>query len=156
MTPVKPMNYIFTGILSRLGVLLLFTIALIALVTILFDVNIANKNLPLFIAILILTFAMFYVIGMFVANALKGAKSSQSLLYVVFFGLLLMGNAFIPIEAMPDIMRTIAQNTPTIYAATLLQSAWLGRDIFYGHSFIAVIIYTVVFSLLSIKFFKYE
>ena len=156
MTPVKPINYILTGILSRLGVLLIFTMILIVATNIAFDVNIANKNWLLFVSILILTFVMFYVIGMFVANALKGARNSQSLLYVVFFGLLLMGNAFVPVDAMPDIVRTIAGNTPTIYAANVLQSAWLGTDILYGHSLIAVIAYTVVFGLLTTAFFKYE
>jgi len=156
MTPVKPATYILTGILSRIGVLLIFAAAFLAVTSTVFDFSIGNRNWVAFIGVLILTFGMFYLIGMFFANVLKKAKTSQSVLYVVFFGLLLLGNAFFPIEAMPDAVQVIAQNAPTVHAMNLLQSAWLDTGLFYGHSFIAVVGITVVFGLLSIKFFKYE
>jgi len=62
----------------------------------------------------------------------------------------------LPLGAMPDILQTIANNLSPMFAINILQSAWLGTDIFYGYSFIAVVAITVVFALLSIKFFKFE
>jgi len=156
MTPVKSATYIFTGVLSRISVLLVFVIAFLTVTTFALDFSIGNRNWVIFISVLILTFAMFYLIGMFIANALKNVKTSQSVLYIVFFGLLFLGNAFFPIEAMPDIMQTVAQNTPTVYAISLLQSAWMGTDLLYGHNLIAVVGITAVFGLLSVKFFRYE
>ncbi|MCL2753889.1 MAG: ABC transporter permease, partial [Defluviitaleaceae bacterium] len=101
MTPVKPLQYIFTGIASRVGVLLLFAASFIAVSVIFFDLSITDINWALFVGVLLLAFIMFYLIGMFVANALKNAKGSQSLTYVVFFGLLAIGGIFFPIEVMP-------------------------------------------------------
>ena len=156
MTPATPNVYIFTGILSRLGALFALTVTLTAVMVIFFDVSLSGRNWPLFLAILILTFIMFYLISMFVANALKGAKNSQNLAYVVFFLLLILGGLMLPLGAMPDVLQTIANNLPPMFAINILQSAWMGTDIFYGHSFIAVAVITVVFALLSIKFFKFE
>ena len=156
MTPIKPAAYILSGVLSRIAVLFAFVAIFLAVTAFAFNFNIGSRNWIVFLGVLILTFAMFYLIGMFVANVFRSAKTSQSILYVVFFALLLLGNAFFPIEAMPDIMQTIAQNTPTVYAITLLQSAWMGADLFYGHNFIVVAVITAVFGALSLVFFKYE
>jgi ABC-2 type transport system permease protein len=156
MTPVKPTIYILSGVFSRLAVLFAFVAIFLTVTVLAFDFNIGSRNWVAFIGVLILTFGMFYLIGMFFANVLKNAKTSQSVLYVVFFGLLLLGNAFFPIDAMPEAVQTIAQNTPTVHAMNLLQSAWLDTGLFYGHNFIAVAGITIVFGLLSIKFFKYE
>jgi len=156
MTPVKPLQYIFTGIASRVGVLLLFAASFIAVSVIFFDLSITDINWALFVGVLLLAFIMFYLIGMFVANALKNAKGSQSLTYVVFFGLLAIGGIFFPIEVMPDVLQTVARVLPPAYAITSLQSAWLGEGLFQGHYFIAMIASTLIFGALSIKFFKYE
>jgi ABC-type multidrug transport system permease subunit len=121
-----------------------------------FDVSLSGRNWPLFLAVLVLTFIMFYLISMFIANALKGAKNSQNLVYVTFFLLLTVGGLMLPLGAMPDMLQTVANNLPPMFAINILQSAWMSTDIFYGHSVIAVTAITAVFALLSIKFFKFE
>jgi len=156
MTPATSKTYIFTGILSRLIALFVLTVTLTIVMVIFFDVSLSGRNWPLFLAVLVLTFIMFYLISMFIANALKGAKNSQNLVYVTFFLLLIVGGLMLPLGAMPDILQTIANNLPPMFAINILQSAWMGTDIFYGHSFIAVTAITAVFALLSIKFFKFE
>jgi len=156
MTPVKPITYIHTGIMIRLGVVLIFAVMFSMFTSIFFDLNMTNRNWFSILGVLVLVFAMFYFIGMFLANVFKNARTSPNALNIVFWVFILLSNAFFPIEAMPDIMQTITQNTPTIYAISLLQSAWLGTDILYGNSLIIVSCITVVFGLLSLKFFKYE
>ncbi|MCL2201755.1 MAG: ABC transporter permease [Oscillospiraceae bacterium] len=156
MTSASPKIYVFTGILSRLGALFVLAAALTAVMVIFFGLSLSHRNWLLFTAMLILVFIMFYLISMFVANALKGAKNSQNLAYVTFFLLLIVGGLMLPLGAMPGVLQTIANNLPPMFAINVLQSAWLGTDIFYGHSFIAVVAITAVFGLLSIKFFKFE
>jgi len=60
------------------------------------------------------------------------------------------------LQSMPEVLRTVASWLPSAFAITSLQSAWMGMDILNGHYFIAMIATTVVFGLLSVKFFKYE
>ena len=163
MTPVKPITYIFTGIMSRLAVLFTFAAIFITVSVTIFDVEIGSRNWAIFIGALVLVFIMFYLMGMFFANMLKNAKNSQSALYIVFFGFLLLLNGFILADNMPRVVRTILQHSPTVYAANVLQSAWMGDFrtgfgfiIFDDISLLIVLGLTAVFGLLSVKFFKYE
>ena len=156
MTPVKPVNYITAGILSRLAVLVVFTITFIGISAISFDVDIAGRNWLLFGGVLLLVFAMLYLFSMFIANVMKRAKTSQNLLYVVFFGMLFLSGAFFPTDQMPAALRVIAENTPAVFSINILQYAWQGTNLFYGYSFIAVSALTVLFGVLSVKFFSFE
>jgi len=155
MTPAKPNSYILTGILSRICVLFFMAMALLAVMGIAFDKNLSGRNWLLFVAVLLLTFIMFYLISMFLANMTKGAKRSEGVIYIAFFGMLLFG-VWIPIQILPDALQTIVNALPHITAINLLASAWTGEDIFSGHNFIAVIAYTAIFGVLSVKFFKFE
>jgi len=155
MSPVRPFHYLVSGILLNIGVLLVFTAALVIVAVTIFDINVAGRNWALVIAMLLLAFAMFYVLAMFVANALKKAKNSQTLSYVVFGGMIAAINLFIA-DGVPSFLQEIAGNTPIAYATTVLQAAWVGTDLFYGHDFIAMMACIVVLGLLSVKFFKYE
>jgi len=155
MTPVTAKFYILTGILSRIFVLFLMAAALLAVMGIAFDKSLSNRNWLLFITILLLTFIMFYLIGMFLANLTEGAKRSEGVLYIAFFGMILFG-FWIPVQFLPDTVQTVINALPHISAINVLSSAWTGENIFRGHYLIAVITYTVVFGLLSVKFFKFE
>jgi len=156
MTPVKSSTYLITGILIRLGVILTFSGLFSVVATTAFGLSLANRNWFMILGVLTLVFAMFYFIGMFLANVFKNPRTSQSFLNIIFWLFLLLGNAFMPIDAIPEILRVVSANTPTVYAIELLQSAWIGTGLLEGHSFIVVAGITVVFGVLSAKFFKYE
>jgi len=155
MSPVKPLHYIVSGIVLNIGVLVVFASALIIVAAVLFDIDITSKNWALIIALLLLIFTMFYVMGMFVANMLKKAKNSQSLSYVVFGGMIVVVN-MLAIDSLPNFIQVIIRNTPITYATNVLLAAWLGTGLFNGHDFIGMMACVVVLGLLSVKFFKYE
>ena len=155
MSPVKPFHYLVSGILLNIGVLLGFTVALVIVAVAIFDINVAGRNWALIIAMLLFAFAMFYVLAMFVANALKKAKNSQTLSYIVFGGMIVAINLFFA-DGVPSFLQEIARNTPITYASNVLQAAWVGTDLFYRHDFIAMMLCIVVLGWLSIRFFKYE
>ena len=155
MSPVKPFHYLVSGILLNIAVLLLFATALIAVGVTIFDVPVADRNWALIIAMLLLVFAMFYVLAMFVANVLKKGKNSQTLSYVVFGGMIVAINVLIA-DGMPNMLQQIARNTPIAYATNVLQSAWSGTNLLYGHDFIAMLAFIAVLGLLSVRLFKYE
>jgi len=156
MTPVAPSTYLLTGIIIRLGVIVAFAGLFSVVTSVAFGLSLLNRNWLIILGVLMLTFTMFYFIAMFLANVFKSPRTSQSALNIIFWIFLLLGNLFMPTNAMPEILCVISQNTPTVYALNLLQSAWLGADLFYGHSFIVVIGITIAFGVLSAKFFKYE
>jgi len=156
MTPVSPATYLLSSILTRLAVLAIFVATFLSFNVLFFDVSLANRNwFAIFIA-LILIFAMLYFIGMFLANFLKNTRTTQSILHITFWALLLLMNGFFHGEILPNVLQVILENTPTLYALALLEAAWLDTGLFVGHDFIVVLGITFVFGLLSIKFFKYE
>ena len=156
MTPVKPWHHIAAGLLSRIGVLTAFTTVLIAVLAFGFDMNLADRNWGLLFAVSSLSFIMFYLIGMFIANVSNNAKKSQGLAMAAYFFFLTLGGVMFPIQNMPEALQTIASWVPSTFAITSLQNAWMGIDIFTGHYLIAMIATTVVFGVLAVKFFKYE
>ena len=156
MTAVKPWHYIATGIVSRLGIMFLFVGVLVAVMHLGFDMSLSERNWTLLISLSVLTFVMFYLIGMFIANLSKNAKMSQGLAMAAYFLLLTLGGMMFPIENMPEGLQSIANFLPTAFAITTLQNAWMGTSILDGYYLIAMIATTVVFGLLSVKFFKYE
>jgi len=159
MTPVEPVHYITTGILSRIGVLLLFAATFIIIGATMFELEIPAINTtiwPIFLGVLILSFIMLYLVGMFFANLLKNAKTAQNSLFVVFFGLLLLGGFWFPLGGLPEFVQTISDWIPPSLVVNSLQAAWQGTDLFAGHHFFALLGSIVVFGLLSLKFFKYE
>jgi len=155
MSPVKPVHYLISGILLNISVLLGFTSVLVVVAGAILDMNVVSRNWALIVIVLLLVFTMFYVIGMFTANILKKAKNAQSLLYVVFIGMIVVVNLLV-MDNMPNFIQVIIRNTPITYATNILQAAWVGTDLFYGHDFIAMMVCIVALGLLSIKFFKYE
>jgi len=155
MSPVKPVHYLVSGILLNIGVLLFFTFLLVVVAVVIFDISITGRNWALIVAVLLLIFTMFYVLSMFVANALKKAKHSQSLLYVVFIGMIVVANLLV-MDNLPNFIQVIIRNTPITYATNALQAAWMGTDLFYSHDYIAILACVLVLGLLSVKFFKYE
>jgi len=158
MTPVRSSHYVFTGMVSRYIVLIIFSILLILFASVAVDVDggLAGINCPLFFGALTLVFVMFYPIGMFVANALKNAKASQNLVYIVFFGLLVLGGVWFPVALMPQPLQTLHSFLPISYGGGLLVTAWQGADILQGHYLLATLGVAVAFCLLSVKFFKFE
>jgi len=158
MTPVSSKDYIITGMLSRYIVLITFATALILFAGLVLNIEgvLVNRNWLLFFAMLTLVFAMFYPIGMFVANALKSAKGSQSLVYIVFFGLLVLGGVWFPVALMPQLLQNVHSVLPIAYGGQLLTNVWQGESILQGHYLITTAAVAALFSLLSIKFFKFE
>lgn len=156
MTPVKPWHYIVTGILSRIAILIGFTGVLVGVMHVVFDMSLTDRNWLLLLGITSLAFIMFYLIGMFIANVSQNSKMSQGLAMAAYFLLLTVGGVLFPIANMPYALQTVASWLPSAFAITSLQNAWMGMDILSGHYLVTMIATTVVFGLLSVKFFKYE
>ena len=156
MTRVKPSTYILTGFFSRLGVIFAFTAAFIILGSAIFGLSLTGRNWLAFTFVLVLLYAMFYFMGMFVANVMKDGKQSQSMLYVVFFGFIFLINVIGILHTLPTTVQVMIQNLPVFYSVDLLHRAWMDFGLFGSHEMFITLGLTVVFGALSIKFFKFE
>ena len=144
-------NFFVQLIVASLTITFLFVFSIIR-----YDLTLAGKNIFLFIGFLILIFIMCYFIGIFLANLTKDPRSSQSISLGVYFFFLFLGGVMFPLEFMPGFVQKIANLLPTTHGGQLLQLAWENQNIFASPHFIVVLISTLVFGALAVKFFKYE
>jgi len=156
LTPVKPAAYLLSGYLFRLAIAVVLIGSFVGIAALVFDLDLSNPNWVGFALMVWLTFTMFYVMGMFVANVFKVAKTAQGALFAVFFGFIFIVNIVTGLGDLPVFIQRIIENMPVVYGINVLQYAWFGMDLFSGHSLIGVIGLTAVFGMLSVKFFKFE
>ena len=156
LTPVKPTTYLLAGYLFRLGVMSFLISAFIGIAAVIFDLDLANPNWGGFVLMLWLSFTMFYVMGMFVANVFKTAKTAMGALFAVFFGFIGIIQFIAQFGNLPSFAQIILENMPVVYVVNVLQSAWLGTNLFSGHDLLAIVLLTIIFGGLSVKFFKFE
>ncbi|MCL2372651.1 MAG: ABC transporter permease [Defluviitaleaceae bacterium] len=154
MTPVTTGHYIISGVLLRIFAATLLTGGLIAFGIFVYNMDVSAASWHTFIPMLLLIFAMFYTLSMFLANVCKKAKTSQNLCMVIMFAMIILLN--VATADLPDILQNLTRLIPTQFAIELLVSAWNGTGIFQGFYFYVAVGATILFGLLSMKTFKFE
>lgn len=155
-TPVKKSHYIIANFIVQLLVMLLTILTLCVIATVKFGVNLVGHNMLKFSGGLILSFLMCYFIGMFIGSICEDPKSSQSVSMFVYFVCIFLGGFTFPIEFMPSGLKTVANMIPTTHAVKMVQRIWNDIPNYDSHHMYVVLAFTVVFGLLTVKFFKYE
>ena len=121
---------------------------------ILHNINILGGWHLIILAILLSSASMF-AIGFFVASIFKDGKHAQIMSYVIYFLMIFLSGATIPLEIFPEGMRTIANTLPLTHAVTFLQNVFGGQDIRYQVTEI-LILFGVVAACLSIGIWSYK
>lgn len=155
-TPVKKSHYIIANFMVQLLVMILTIFSLCAIATIKFGVDLRGHNILAFLGGLILSFLMCYFIGMFIGSVCEDPKSSQSVSMFVYFVCIFLGGFTFPIEFMPSGLKNVAYMIPTTHAVKFVQQIWINLPAYNSYHMYVVIAFTVVFGILTIKFFKYE
>ena len=99
----------------------------------------------------------FFSFGFLIGSLFKTARITYSVNTTVFFSMIFLSGAAIPLDLLTPFMRHIAQFIPLTYVVNLLRDAWLGRGL--GASWPNVAILTVFFAacaVVSSKAFKWE
>lgn len=155
-TPTKKIHYIAANFLVQLLVLVLTIGILCTIASLKFGVNLMAHHLAKFIGVLVVSFLMCYFIGMFIGSVCEDPRSSQSVSMFVYFVCIFLGGFTFPIEFMPDGIKTVAYVIPTTHAVKIVQRVWNGLSIYDSYHMYVVLGFTLLFGLLTIKFFKYE
>jgi ABC-2 type transport system permease protein len=79
-----------------------------------------------------------FSMGFFIAAAFKNGKTAQVVSYVVYFVMLFLSGATVPLELMPDNMRTAANALPLTHVVDLLQGTFHGQAV--GEQVVAIIV----------------
>ncbi len=101
--------------------------------------------------------ASIFSIGLFIAGFTSNAKAALAISYVVYFPMLFLSGATIPIEIMPSAVVTISKILPLTYGVQLLKGLWFGGN--FGDYLLEFGVFAaifVVFTGLAMKTFRWE
>lgn len=98
-----------------------------------------------------------FSIGLLIASVFKNAKTATAIANIIYFPMIFLSGATIPIELMPEAVQKGANILPLTHAVNVLKSAWLNKPFAeYSVSFFILLAIFVVCSLLSVICFKWE
>ena len=156
VTPVSPMKLLVV----QLVVNLIYAVASLVLVygvcALCFGVRIRG-SIGLFIGAYLLVLVSIYSIGMMIASIAPNIKTANLLCSLFYFPMLLLSGATLPYEIMPGFMQKAMDFLPLTQGIKLLKAASLGLPA--DNMLVPVIVMlalTVVCTVLSLKFFRWE
>ena len=156
VTPASPL----TLLLAQLVVNVMLTIMGLALLVLegalFFDLHMAD-NWAAFVPVVLLVLVSTFSIGFLIASWAPNERTATMVAMLVYFPLIFLSGATLPIELMPEVLQNATKVLPLTWGVDLLQGAWvegaapnwtLGIAILAGT--------TVVCSSLSIRFFRWD
>ena len=155
-TPMHPLTYIASDLLTNmvmtiLGMVLLFTVGWL-----LYRVHFDGNILLLLFAVVLSGLAM-SSIGYLIASIAAGARVAQVIGMVIFYPMMFLSGAGMPIELLPPSLQRISDFLPLTYVARLLRGLWFGET-FVDHLIEIVVLagILVVFGGAAAHFFRWE
>ena len=155
-TPMRPMTYIVSDIVANLVTTLLGMIGLVVIGWLLYHVRFEGQVISVFLAVVFCGLAMFSS-GYLIAGLAPGARSAQVIGMVIFYPMMFLSGASIPLEVMPETIQRISNFLPLTYVVRLLRGLWFGDA--WGEYILETVVLgcvLVVCTALAARFFRWE
>lgn len=155
-TPLSPVYVIISQISVSLimtvgGMLLLFVTAKLV-----FDLHFAGSFLPVTAVFLLSTLSIFSL-GFLVAAVAPNMRAATAIAYLIYFPMLFLTGATIPLEIMPELMQKIAGVLPVTHVVRAMKAVWLGGSISSVYSSVLILAGVMAICLLlALRFFRWE
>jgi len=156
VTPMRPIAYIAADVLTNLTMTILGMIVLVAVGWGLYRVHFEGNILSLALGIILSALAMF-CFGYLIASVAVGARMAQVIGMVIFYPMMFLSGAGMPIEILPATVRRISDFLPLTYAARLIRGLWFGEAWSDHLGEVAVLLgILVIFGALAARLFRWE
>jgi ABC-2 type transport system permease protein len=155
-TPLHTFPYILADVSTNLGMTLLGMVGLVLFGWLLYHVRFEGQVLSVTVAVIFCGLAMFSV-GYMIASVAPGTRAAQVIGMVIFYPMMFLSGATIPLEVMPEGIRRVADFLPLTYAVRLLRGLWFGEDWSDHLSEVAVLgVVLLVCTAIAARFFRWE
>jgi ABC-2 type transport system permease protein len=124
-TPLRRWQLVGSNVLMRLLIALAQSVIIVAVGTIAFGVEISG-NLLLMATFVTLGAVTFLALGYVVASFASTEDSANGMTSMIQFPMMFLSGAFFQIEAMPDVLQTVARVIPLTYLADALRQVMVG------------------------------
>jgi len=155
-TPMRPLTYILADIVANLVTTLLGMMGLVIIGWLLYRVQFEGQVMAVILAVVFCGLAMFSI-GYLIAGLAPGARTAQVVGMVIFYPMMFLSGASIPLEIMPETIQRIADFLPLTYVVRLLRGLWFG-DAWGEHLLETAVLAGVllVCTALAARFFRWE
>jgi ABC-2 type transport system permease protein len=134
---------------SLIGMILLIIVGLVA-----FDLRFGGNWLAVLGAFTLSALA-FIASGYLIAGLAPTARIAQVVGQLVYFPMMFLSGAAVPLQLMPDAVRNAAELLPMTMMVRLLQDLWFGNG-WYVTGILFMVVLLVVGTILSARTFRWE
>ncbi|MGC8943002.1 MAG: ABC transporter permease [Caldisericia bacterium] len=149
-------QFVVNFVLTLLGLILLFVFG-----KIIFNLKFYG-NVFIFSFVFVLSTLSIFSIGFLIASLIKDPRTANTIAYIIYFPMLFLSGATMPLESMPKVMQTVSKILPLTYIVDLFKRSWLNTDIFwlkmnlsYTIDILILLFITFICFFISIKTFKW-
>lgn len=155
-TPIKPLDILVSQLIVNAIITLIGSALLIIIGKIIYDLRFLGNVLEVLLGMLLIIFSIFSI-GLFIAAITKNAKAAQAISFVLYFPMLFLSGATLPLRFMPDVIISISKFLPLTYGVELLQGLWLGGSLLEYLPQIGILLGVfILFGTISLITFKWE
>jgi ABC-2 type transport system permease protein len=155
-TPLRPLTYILADVTTNLVMTLLGMIGVVLVGWLLYRVRFEGQPVSVILAVILSALAMF-AIGYLIASLAPTARAAQVISMVIFYPMMFLSGAGMPLEILPATIRRISDFLPLTYVARLLRGLWFGEA--WGDHLLEVAVLggiLVVCTALAARLFRWE
>ena len=153
-TPAHPRTLVAAHLVVQLAIVTLAAIAAVLIARVVF--SIALPQSPGWFAV---SFALgawsLLSIGLLIGAVVSTASTGQGLGMLSYFPLLFFAGVYVPLEIMPDTIRTISGYTPAGAAVQALSESWVGGSPATA-GVVVMLVYAVTASMLAVRLFRWQ
>lgn len=155
-TALRPLTYIAADVVANLVMTLLGMLGLVVVGWLLYRVQFEGNAVAVACAVVFGGLGMFSV-GYLIASLAPSARSAQVIGMVLFYPMMFLSGAGIPLEVLPESIQKISAFIPLTYVVKLLRGLWFG-DAWGDHLLETAVIGGVllVCTALAARFFRWE
>jgi len=124
-TPLRPSVYLVANVLMYLTVAFVGMVILILTGKLIFDLRFDGSWLNV-LAAFVLSALAFYALGYLIASLVPTARIAQVAGMVIFFPMMFLSGAGMPLQLLPEGLRRVSDFLPLTYVVRLIQGLWFG------------------------------
>jgi ABC-2 type transport system permease protein len=153
-TPVGPSRLLTAQLVIAVGMTVVTLAAILAVARIAYHVPLPRQGWGFALSALLATLAL-VSIGLFFAAIAPSGKAANAIGAITFFPMMFFAGLWLPISAMPSVLRHISHATPLGAAVQSLQDSWQGHWP-HGLQLIVLAGYAIVFAVAAARLFRWE
>lgn len=155
-TPLGTTNLILTQLVVNAIMTIVGILILILAGYLVYHIKINGSFLEIAFSILLSLLSVFSI-GFFIASVAPSAKVATVIANVIYFPMIFLSGATMPLETLPDNMKKAADFLPITHAVKMMKAVFAGEHFWSEKISLMIVLGVIVLcSVLAIRLFKWE